>query len=65
MSRNPFADHAGDDGDAGLRSGAFEGAGIGVAERGDFHVRAKGQPGQMILQRDAAAADDGKVDDAR
>ena len=49
------------DGDAGLLPRAFERGGVGVAQRRDLHLRAKRQAGQMILQRDATAADDGKI----
>ncbi|OQB91468.1 MAG: hypothetical protein BWX84_01372 [Verrucomicrobia bacterium ADurb.Bin118] len=43
----------------------FQGDGIGVAKGGQFHVGTEGQPGQMILQGDAATPDDGKVKRAR
>ena len=49
-------------GDAGLLPGAFERGGIRVAERDDLGVRAKGESGEMVLQRDAAATDDGEVE---
>lgn len=55
----------GGDRDAGLLPGAFERGGVGIAKRGDFHVRTQGEPRQMILQRDAAATDDGDIDDVR
>ena len=47
---------------AGLLPRAFERGGVGIAERHELHVRTKGQPGQMILQRDAAAANDGDIE---
>jgi len=48
---------------AGLRTGAFQNACVGVAQRHDFYVRADGKTRQMILQRDSAAADNAEVDD--
>ena len=47
--------------DAGLLAGALQRGGIAVAERDDLRVRTHRESGQMILQCDAAAADDGEV----
>ena len=49
----------GGDGDPRFAAGLFERRGIRVAERDDLRIRAKREAGEMILQRDAAAADDG------
>lgn len=62
VAADDFLVAGGGGGDAGLLPGAFERGGIRVAERDDLGVRAKGESGEMVLQRDAAATDDGEVE---
>jgi len=52
----------GSDGNTGLLLRPPEGCGIGIAECDDLHIWAQGETGQMILQRDPAATNDGKVE---
>ena len=59
VARDDFLVARGGGGDAGLLAGAREGVRVGVAEGGDFGFGAEGESGQMILQRDSAAADNG------
>lgn len=46
---------------AGMLTGGLQGVGVGVTQRGDFDVFAKGQARKMVLQRDTASTDDGKI----
>src|SRR5688572_15491234 len=46
---------------ARLLSRAFERGGVGVAQGNQLYVRAQGQARQMILECNAPATDDGKV----
>jgi hypothetical protein len=52
----------GGDRNAGLLAGAFQGGGIGIAERRYFDIRAQGESGEVVLQSDSAASDDGNAE---
>ena len=52
----------GSNGNAGLLAGPVERGGVRVAQRDHFHVRTQGQTGQMILQGNTTATDDGKIE---
>ena len=52
----------GADGHARLLPRGFERRGICVAQRGDFDIPAHRESGEMILQRDAAGADDCEIE---
>ncbi len=52
----------GNAGDASLLPRSFERGRVRVAERENLRFGTEGQPRQMILQGDAAAADDGDAD---
>ena len=50
------------DGSAGLNASTLQSRSIGIANSGNPDSATKRQTGQMVLQRDSAAANDGEVD---
>src|SRR5690242_14201723 len=67
---NVFAFHdvfvaGGSNGCTGLLTGAFKSGSVRIAQGDNLHVRAQGETGQMILQCNAATADNGDVERLR
>jgi hypothetical protein len=61
VARHDLLPLRGSDSDARRARGLFQRRRIRVAQRHDLRFRAKREPGEMILQRNSAATDDGNA----